>query len=551
MDQLSVVVLLLSLFSLCYAPPPPLARLASVRLDEKTNQFTIVDDVYDKNAVARANFTDDIENSGWSHFTVSTNSKYDDVIQAYAAGIVEGHLTSQLIYNHWINTIYGFCQQPSEYCTKLRTFLETNLNWMTKQIEQNPTDAYWHQVNLTLVQLIGMQDGFNNDTRYPRIDIDPFDFLLLQIDGDLEDLQSALTSGEIHRPLGSGSCSALIKLLPGNTDLYVSHDTWSSYQSMLRILKKYNLAYHQSDAKSGFIPGRHISFSSSPGRVFSADDFYVIESGLVSLETTIGNSNPALWKYVKAEGQVLEWLRNIVANRLADNGMTWANIFKKYNSGTYNNQWMVVDYNKFEPKKAPKSGLLVILEQLPGLIVVEDKTELLRQQTYWPSYNVPYFKEIFNTSGLPAMVKEYGDWFSYDKTARAMIFKRDHRKVKDMDSMIKLMRYNDFQHDEYGKCNCTPPYSGENAISARCDLNPANGTYQIAAQGHRSHGGTDMKVTNYKMSKDLSMIAVCGPTHDQQPVFQWSKSDYKDLPHLGHPDKFDFSPVVVNWNNND
>ena len=57
-----------------------------------------------------------------------------------------------------------------------------------------------------------------------------------------------------------------------------------------------------------------------------------------------------------------------------------------------------------------------------------------------------------------------------------------------------LCRYNNFQHDELSRCNCTPPYSGENAISARSDLNPANGTYPFSALGHRVHGGTDMKV---------------------------------------------------------
>lgn len=54
----------------------------------------------------------------------------------------------------------------------------------------------------------------------------------------------------------------------------------------------------------------------------------------VTLETTIGNSNPALWKFVQPIGTVFEWLRNIVANRLAATGKEWADIFSKYNSGT-------------------------------------------------------------------------------------------------------------------------------------------------------------------------------------------------------------------------
>ena len=57
-----------------------------------------------------------------------------------------------------------------------------------------------------------------------------------------------------------------------------------------------------------------------------------------------------------------------------------------------------------------------------------------------------------------------------------------------------LCRYNDFKHDPLSHCNCTPPYSGENAISARSDLNPVSGKYPFSALGHRCHGGTDMKV---------------------------------------------------------
>ena len=102
---------------------------------------------------------------------------------------------------------------------------------------------------------------------------------------------------------------------------------------------------------------------------------------------------------------------------------------RRANSGTYNNQWMLVDYKLFKPgMEKLKKGLLWILEQIPGQTHAEDMTWLLESQSYWPSYNSPYFKDIFVASGLPEMVSKYGDWFSYDKTPRARIFKRDHSK---------------------------------------------------------------------------------------------------------------------------
>lgn len=48
---------------------------------------------------------------------------------------------------------------------------------------------------------------------------------------------------------------------------------------------------------------------------------------------------------------------------------------------------------------------------------------------------------MFNASGLQALVAQYGDWFSYTQNPRAQIFRRDQSSVKDMDSMIRLMRW--------------------------------------------------------------------------------------------------------------
>lgn len=58
--------------------------------------------------------------------------------------------------------------------------------------------------------------------------------------------------------------------------------------------------------------------------------------------------------------------------------------------------------------------------------------------------------------------------FSYQDTPRARIFARDHVGVTDMESMLRLMRSNDFRNDPESRCEtCFPPYSAENAISSR------------------------------------------------------------------------------------
>ncbi|NWX94144.1 PLBLB protein, partial [Nothoprocta pentlandii] len=441
------------------------------------------------------------------------------------------------------------------------------------------------QVRLALLQLKGLEDSYSGRAALPdgAFPVAPFGFLLLQLGGDLEDLESAFNRSAAPPVLGSGSCSALLKLLPGNRDLLVAHDTWTSYQSMLRVIKKYTLPFRTSARGTGGSSRRHRGapgsataswfvifppadaprslpgntqiagsvqvFSSYPGTIFSGDDFYILSSGLVALETTIGNNNPALWKYIRPQGSVLEWLRNIVANRLARSGAEWATLFRRFNSGTYNNQWMVVDYKAFSPGAASaRHGVLTVLEQIPGLVVVADKTELLYQQGYWASYNVPYFEEIFNASGNVELVKKYGDWFSYEGSPRARIFRRNQTLVHDMDSMVRLMRFNNYLRDPLSRCQgCDPPQNAENAVSARSDLNPPNGTYPFAALRQRSHGGTDMKITSFSLAPTFRFVAASGPTWDDVPPFQWSTSPYSSLLHMGHPDLWKFPPVLVRW----
>lgn len=65
----------------------------------------------------------------------------------------------------------------------------------------------------------------------------------------------------------------------------------------------------------------------------------------------------------------------------------------------------------------------------------------------------------------------------------------------------------------------------------------------------RSHLLTfdSFQLTTYQLAQSLAFVAVGGPTWDQNPPFQWSKSDYGPaVPHFGQPDLWQFSPILFN-----
>merc|ERR1719375_1719444 len=156
----------------------------------------------------------------------------------------------------------------------------------------------------------------------------------------------------------------------------MGHSTWSQFESMTRIYKRYNLAYRRYA-----LPGHTVSFPSYPGMIVSFDDFYQTSAGLVVTETTNANANSDLWKFVVSES-LLYWVRVVVANALAVTGPDWARLFARHNSGTYNNQWMIVDTklvrvhhdDHAESSLVLQPHVLTVSELFPGHVHTEDMT---------------------------------------------------------------------------------------------------------------------------------------------------------------------------------
>lgn len=171
----------------------------------------------------------------------------------------------------------------------------------------------------------------------------------------------------------------------------MGHSTHNIYQFLLRTLKTYS--FPTRDEKVG---SQWFSFSSRPGDLISKDDFYVLSSGLIVMETSFSNMNPNNYKDLSPQ-TVPCWLRQTIAVNLARSGEEWVDIFLKNRSGTHNNQWVIVDKNQLSQSKF--KDVVVFVEEGFSLYDVIDMTPLLQQQGYVASYNVPYSKKIFTKLG--------------------------------------------------------------------------------------------------------------------------------------------------------
>ncbi|XP_005096538.2 phospholipase B-like 1 [Aplysia californica] len=487
-------------------------------------------------ATAVGAFNDTLLSTGWGILDISSGfgpSQTNEEIM-YAAGFMEGVLTFRQMESQFTNLFSVFFPKPDKSMQqKLEKWFTTQRAWADQMASNYPDDPLWRHSSYIFAQLDGLYAGYKSVRGADKTALDFFAINFLNANGDLFDIMTVLQPSEspdwttftadeaANFFYTNGHCSALIKILPGYENIFMSHSSWFAYQATNRIYKHYN--FNVDDPSTA---AKRVSFSSYGGYLESLDDFYQMDSGLVMLQTTNNIFNKTLHKYVTPQA-LLAWQRVRIANMMAHGGKEWAQVIAKYNSGSYNNQYMVLDLKLITPKKPLPDNTLWVAEQIPGLVVAEDTTPILRAG-YFPSYNIPFFEEIFVKSGYPEYVKKHGIQYTYDLAPRASIFRRDQGKVKDMESMKAIMRYNDYKNDPYSYGS---PWG---AICSRGDL----------VKGMTMPDGCyDTKVADLAMAKAFQADIINGPTLGNDfPPFSWT-GKYANYSHAGLPLTYDFSFV--------
>ncbi|XP_028990893.1 phospholipase B-like 1 [Betta splendens] len=510
---------------------------ATVYWDAAQKSVILKDGVMDTDGGAYGYFNDTLLLSGWGVLEICAGyggiNAQEDETTFFLAGYLEGYLTAGQMFDHYSN-MYPQLIKDEKVLDPLKRFSGTFCKqdqWSREQVRlRRNSDSLWKHLGLILAQLDGLRAGAAHWAKDKhREPLPAFAVQFLNGIGDLLDLVPALTrranssteAGTFRMP-GMGHCTALIKVLPGFENLLLGHSSWYTYAATMRIYKHWDFRVSESHTATG-----KMSFSSYPGFLMSLDDFYLLGSGLLMTQTSIGVFNTSLFSQLSPHS-LLAWQRVRLSNNLAHNGQEWAQIFSKYNSGTYNSQYMVVDLHRISLGHSIRDGALTVVEQIPGKVVYSDQTPVLRRG-YWPSYNIPFHLEIYNLTGYGVMWKSYGVDFSYDLCPRAKILRRDQAKVFDLNSLKHLMRYNNYKRD---------PYSKGHPCKTICCRN------DLRSRTPRPTGCYDTKVTDYQMALQLVSEAINGPTMQRDlPPFSWqffNLTMHRSLPHT-----YNFSFVTM------
>jgi hypothetical protein len=486
----------------------------------------------DPSVIAVAEYNNTMFETGWDVMKIVTSSKFPDDQQAYAAGYFEGSQTNVKAYDHYYN---NYPTPPPQYAVD---FLLNNTAWLettlAAKVGAGELDAYWTHVSLVWKQFNGMYDGM---VAAPGKNLTRAQLTTLVALGDMFDIIPGLQpetrknwrkmpKHEFMTWMAKQThCSSLFKVTEDFQEIYFGHVSWNEFVTMMRIYKHITLNFTatQTTAKT-------ISMSSYPGMMSSFDDFYLTDSGLNVIETSLAVLNETMYQGNIRTDLLLYWIRVMVSTRMARSAPEWASLIAVLNSGTYNNQWMILDLNKFTPGQSLVPDTMWVAEQMPGIVASQDVTSIL-SYGYYPSYNIPMNITLYDMGGYPEAVQLQGDDMnSYQRCVRARIFRRDQATVTDLESHKHLMQYNDFEQDPISDGN--PLF----AISSRVDLDP---------QQPQCFGAIDAKVSSYSMWKQGNVVhAHSGPT-PQQPTFGFNTTWAQCGQHTGLVEQYMFGWQVM------
>jgi hypothetical protein len=335
-------------------------------------EVTVIRDKIDKTGDCWVTFDEAINKTGWYVLSMEGREGLAGPLMGKCVGYLEGVLTQHRFYQALslfkdaVNV-----KRDAHFKAKLIAFYKDHLRWIEQSIAAYPDDLYWRQVSVLQSMFEGMYAGYTK-TAPPEEIVDYHDFYAYVAMGDTMELNSvvnAVRKYDVYGPTVEKyedvelilRCTGMIKLTPNRDDIYFAHDSWTDYRALHSVIKNYNLPCPEFKNKSP-----RVSLSTTLGLISSVDDFFINEKGLMIFETTFTLQNWTLFTNYLTAKSVMNWMRTILAAFTADNVHEWDDQFLRHNSGTYNNEYYVVDTKLLRENRRVEKDLVHAVTQIPG-----------------------------------------------------------------------------------------------------------------------------------------------------------------------------------------
>ncbi|XP_066588307.1 putative phospholipase B-like lamina ancestor [Prorops nasuta] len=470
---------------------------------------------------ARAYYKTAIFQSGWSLVEIETSAKYPDAVQAYAAGLLEGSLTWQLIHHHWYNTVNVRCEKRPDRCRHLMTQLRENSDYIRERAQlRKSQEPFWHMVSLFYAQLDGLEAGFKFAVRRSRqqnVQMQSDDFLWLAMADDLTDFNDDfnMTDAQIQAK-GMIFVKALARenLQPL---MVFAHNTAAPYSKMLRLLKRYKFNFHHAPFPTAEpIAAKSVVMSSYPGALSSHDEFYILEGNahdnllLVAstpLLSTSKRNNASITKE-----RILSSVRVMAANRLARGAESWSRMmtYEKSSLSTQR-QWL-----SFEPR----INVIWLVEQQAGTTNSLNYSKVFAEASF------------LSCTGASFMDINTNDWMMQESVLQKDHVTRLQKNITTLEHVRRLMRGNDQRGDNH---------QTDLELSQILTFRGDQESEPIPV------GVIDSKILAVDVDGLETFEATSGPANSPAGTpFEWSNT-FPNISHVGHPDRFRFQSVTPFW----
>ena len=500
--------------------------------NQATKTVVVVSGIFKENGTCWATYTNTIFEDGWYKFEVEGRSGADPDDMAYCCGFLEGYLAQKQIFdafNLFIDSVFGNRSLP--YPPEFIEYMTKNINFAFSNFASNKN------YNVFLQMFDGLSTGYNQKADEVCSDgscnqsIDRVLLWSYSSNGDLIDILPMLGIWKYSNHKRA-RCTAFIKLMPDYSDIFMSHNTWTDYRQLHAVMKKITLPIP-------FFNAHTVILSTRIGMIGSLDDFYVSDSNFMVFETSLLNMNETLMKSYVTPERLNYWIRANTAMFVAENGSHWVDLFIADNSGTYNNDYYVIDINKFTPGEKPTKDLVWLVEQVPSETVYKfDVTQNLTDKGYIVSFNVPFSEEIYDIMDYKSRANIDTLYVPYFQNCRYLISEREMPNVTTFDDFLQIGRYNKYKTDPVSKGN---PYA---TIASRNELNTSE------TNDDYFEGALDNKVSRAsEVFTRLSVHAINSPTNNEEvPIFTFNFDRLAKYPHDGLPTEFNFNYIEFGYN---